>query len=426
MAYMMPNFLMGQAVQADFSPIQNALAQYNKNMQFNATTDREYAQLAELQRQHGIQNALARDQYGLAVRTADRQDELAPLQQQHVQAQTQNLLAHGRYYDAASKFKYADAPQAPQRQPIIGQREDGSLYQMDSGEGTVDTGEPRRESRVLGSTNYGSPGGVVSKEHDDYGPMGRNPVNVPGIVVVPRSGGTDLQATRAMQGQRAADAMPEQDRQRFIEGQRNQQLWTSYYNRPPRAGHMYDKQGREVPVGPLSNSADSQERKDRAIKNMQRQIDEAEKTLLGSWNITRSVAKGLDDLGTAGRFVQPQSMEKLNAAYGQYQEGVLQTVYALSGKQTTNKEMEAFLGLYMPRPGESDFRIQEKTQRLKKMLSTLQSNVKRGMVYDDAERVAISDAAAADLGKMQGRAPGAGESPRNPAADRLRNKYGLE
>lgn len=414
MVYQIPPFLMGQAANIDFSPVQNALAQWRQGQQQN------------------IQNALAREnlnwhrENALSQRQMDQkkldwemskfdqtQEGVGPLRL----AQAEKEKAHAAWLNAQAKYRFADPP--PQmRQPTIGQREDGSLYEMDAGEGTVDTGEPRVERRVLGDSSSMQPG--MSREHSNYGPYGQTPQNIPGIVV-DLKGRTDRPATREAQGQRAADAMPDADRERFLKGQQNQRLWTGFYGRPPRPGHMYDQQGREVPVGPLSNSADQQERKDRAIRNMLTQIGDAEKTLTGSWNVTRSVAKGLDELGTFGRFIQPQSMEKLNAAFGQYQEGVLQTVYALSGKQTTNKEMEAFLGLYMPRPGESDDRIKEKSLRLKKMLSTLQSSIKKGMVYDEAERFAIDDASNADFGKNQERL-----APSNPANARLKSKYGLE
>lgn len=66
MAYTVPNFLMGQSVQADFSPIQNALAQYHKNQQFNAKLEQD-------QNQFSAQNALARGQFDLQRQAAERQ-----------------------------------------------------------------------------------------------------------------------------------------------------------------------------------------------------------------------------------------------------------------------------------------------------------------------------------------------------------------
>lgn len=58
MAYVVPNFLMGQSVQGDFSPIQNALAQYQKAQQFNAKLDQDQSQFEAT-------NALARGRFGM-------------------------------------------------------------------------------------------------------------------------------------------------------------------------------------------------------------------------------------------------------------------------------------------------------------------------------------------------------------------------
>ena len=72
MAYQIPQFLMGQTVGADFSPFTNALGKYQDAQKFNAQNALARDQLAEMQRQHGIANALARDQFGIQRETADR------------------------------------------------------------------------------------------------------------------------------------------------------------------------------------------------------------------------------------------------------------------------------------------------------------------------------------------------------------------
>lgn len=392
----------------DFSAPTNALARYAQQGMQGRKLDQDQAQFlmqnalardqfGEVQKQHGIVNTLARDRFGLEQ--AKSPYELALLK---AQANTQN--AHAGYYNAAASAKAAPVQTAPA--PVIGMREDGSQYIIDAGNGAADVG--------------GGAGDDVLQGAGRFGARGLTTRDVPGIVTNAR-GGSDRYATEAQRGQAAIENHP--DVQRLNRFTQNQELWTRAHGGRPRAGMMYDEYGREVPKGPLSNAADTAERKDRAITNMMGQIDNAEKTLKGSWNITRSVAKGLDEMGTAGRFIQPQRMEELNAAYGQYKEGVLQTVYALSGKQTTNKEMEAFLNLYMPQPGESDARIAEKTGRLKKMLGTLRSATKRGMIYEDAEREALA-AAAAPSPRQSGGPPQT--APGNPAADRLKSKYGLE
>lgn len=421
MAYQIPNFLMGQTVAADFSPIQNAFAQVQKQRQFEVSNALAREKMAEEQRQFGLQNALARDQFGIAMRAADRADESAPLQRSLLEAQAAQARAHAGYYQAgAGNLRMKAAPTVPVDDPTsgIGIRPDGTIYSVattTAGDGVV----PQAESRVLGASD--SVAGSSEREHANYGPYGKTTATVPGVVVGP-NGRADPYATRAAEGQRAIDAMPNDDRQRFLEGRRTQQLWTAYHGRPSRAGHMYDKYGREAPIGPLSGSADAAERKDRAISMATKDIDDAEKTLTSGWlpGVKRLVAPALGELGPAGRAANNVlGLEDEKAAFDKTKLAVMQTVYALSGKQTTNKELENFLDNFMPRGGESADMLKDKMGRLRRFLGTLQSKVKTGMVYDQAEAEAMSEAVSADFGKLQGR-------PSNPKSDRLKNKYGLE
>lgn len=82
MAYTVPNFLMGATAQADFSPVQNALAQWSKDRQFNA-------RMAQQDRQFNAQNALAQAHLGIAQRSANRADQMSPLQMELLKAQVQ-------------------------------------------------------------------------------------------------------------------------------------------------------------------------------------------------------------------------------------------------------------------------------------------------------------------------------------------------
>lgn len=95
MVYQVPNFLMGQAAQADFSPVQNALAQVQKAQQFNATNALARDQLAEGRRQFDTSNALAQRRFGLDERSAARADQLAPFHLQQLQVQIANARRSG-------------------------------------------------------------------------------------------------------------------------------------------------------------------------------------------------------------------------------------------------------------------------------------------------------------------------------------------
>jgi len=69
----------------------------------------------------------------------------------------------------------------------------------------------------------------------------------------------------------------------------------------------------------------------------------------------------------------------------------LSIVYNLSGKTTTNSEMERFLGAYMPRSGESDERVKAKTNKIRGMLTALQSAKAKGLSGNAAMRMAVAD-----------------------------------
>lgn len=71
----------------DFSPVQNALSQWQKQRQFDQSQQFQNKQFDEGVRQFGVQNALARDRFGLEQAQAGRQDQLFPLQMDQMQAQ---------------------------------------------------------------------------------------------------------------------------------------------------------------------------------------------------------------------------------------------------------------------------------------------------------------------------------------------------
>ena len=408
--------MAGNPYVVDMAPMHNMLARWGQQQQqqrqmeqqadqFQQTNMLARDQFGELQKQHGVTNQLARDQFGLAQNK--NEFETGPLaeayrraQIEHQQASTYQARQHGEYYRAAGAAKSA----RPGPQPVIGMREDGSQYIMDAGDGTVDVNGGSGDDLLAGPGRFGARG-LTARD-------------VPGVVTNGK-GASDRFATERARGQDAIETHPDVQRlQRFTQ---NQELWTRAHGGRPRAGHMYDEQGREVAKGPMSNSADTADRKDRGIESARAQIVEAEKALLDGWfpGVGRAVAGGMKEMGTPGRFINNMTgLEPKAEALDKMKHGVLQTVYALSGKQTTNKEMDHFLDLYLPRGGESADLLKSKSMRLQKMLGTLQSATRRGMVYEDAERAAI--AAASDTG-ASGNAP-----PPNPAGDRLKNKYGLE
>ncbi len=405
----------------DLTPIAQALAMRQRQMEAEANRAMQERQFAEGQRQFNAQNALARDQFGLSARTADRADETAPLQRDLLAAQAAQARAHAGYYGAgaANLRARAEPPAQGAVAPQIGINERGEAYLLptsDAGDATVD-----RRVAGAGETIDGS----ATREHTDYGPYGRTTATVPGVVVTDK-GKSDQFATKRLEQQRALDSGAIADRERAIEHMKVQQAWSQVHGRPPRAGKMYDKKGFEVDIGPLSASADAIERKDRAIEAAKGDIAEAEKTLTSGLfpGAKRILAPALAEMGPVGRGINNVTgLEDEKSAFDKTKMAVMQTVYALSGKTTTNKELENFLDNFMPRGGESDVMLRDKMARLRKFLGTLQGKVKTGMVYDQAEAEAMGEAASADFGKQQGRLP----QNENSAVRKFKNKYqGLE
>ena len=401
----------------DFGQINQAL---QNRQQQQARAD----QMAMQERQQVEQARQFNAGHQLAVQQRDLAAEKSPYERDLLDAQAKAQRAHAGYYDAqsASAKALANARNTIYQQPDPmagrGMREDGTIYPM--GQGTTDSG--RGGVPIDGTNGADDVGGGPADDNINgvgrFGQRGLTARDIPGVVTNGK-GASDRLATERALGQSAMESHPDVKRlQQFME---TQNTWTLAHGTKPRAGMMYDVNGREVPKGPMSNAADQADRKDRGIASAQAQIVEAEKVLLEGWvpGLGRAVAGSMKDMGTPGRFINNMTgLEAKAEALDKMKHGVLQTVYALSGKQTTNKEMDHFLDLYLPRGGESAELLKSKSARLQAMLTTLQSATRKGMIYEDAERAAIS--AASDVAKSGG--PPAS----NPVAERMKNKYGLE
>jgi len=131
MAYQIPQFLMGQTVGADFSPFTNALGAYRDAQKFNAQNALARDKLAEEQRQFGLQNALASRQFGLAARSADRQDQMFPLQMKQLEVTIEQARRQGatdaqlaplrmQHMQATTELAQAQARAAGQKDEVNG------------------------------------------------------------------------------------------------------------------------------------------------------------------------------------------------------------------------------------------------------------------------------------------------------------------
>lgn len=174
MAYQVPNFLMGQGVQADFSPIQNALAQYQKAQQFNAQNALARDQLSISQGQFGLQQQAAQRAEEEAQRLARQRADVGqwagqgipgvPQPLADITRLTQNpeavkdfLIAEAKrkaegqygkqgaaYYDPGTGRSYTIQFGANGERKILPVEADGVALNPDKGVKTVDTGTGTR------------------------------------------------------------------------------------------------------------------------------------------------------------------------------------------------------------------------------------------------------------------------------------------
>lgn len=376
--------------------------QINQALQLRAQQQAKADAMAMQERQQAEQSRQFNAGHALEQNKDMRAAAKSPYEQAMLEAQAKAQRAHAGLYQAQSQALTArrdEAPAAPP-QPVYGRREDGTLYRIDGVEGGV---------------SYDQANGGIDVGVGRFGARGLIPADVPGVVVTPK-GASDRFATERARGQAAIESHPDAQRlQKFMEVQ---ERFTLLYGKP-RSGFMYNEQGYEVPKGPLTSAASAAEQKEKGIKFAKSELEAAQKTLLSSNGLGRAVAAGLKDMGPGGRLMNSVTGLEDNAeAFGKVKGAVLQTVYALSGKQTTNKEMDNFLDQFMPLAGESAQLINSKMNRLNAFLTTLESNTRRGMVYEDAERAAL---------RGGGAGPAAAQPQASPGVKKYGNKYqGLE
>lgn len=116
---------------------------------------------------------------------------------------------------------------------------------------------------------------------------------------------------------------------------------------------------------------------DRAIGALTDRLDAAEKVLKNSSYLSNYAGETMG-YGDAGR------------AYEDFESAALGVVYAMSGKQTTNKEMERFLRINKPQWNDRTETIGVRTGRVKAVLRAITGGIKSGKSYDEAERDALA------------------------------------
>lgn len=433
--------------------------------------------------QSGIDNSAG--QLSLARRAQDRADEYAPYHIQHTKAQIDHLIQQGAseadlrplklllqqsqvdYYKARAQAAAAKATPTPP--PLIGQDKDGNYY-LQPGSGPIpapqgrpapigpdddETGGSPAAPQGGGSVTYNADYGTVNlppagpamprpmpvggrpydrtqmfspnnaSASEAFGPTGQMAPSVPGIVTTPK-GVTDQPATMAAAGQRGIEqrSPDEEARQRYLNAKQSQEIGRYLFGPAPR-GMAYNSQGRLIP---LSEKESVQDRQSIAIaQEGLKALDYAEKTLSRSgtlaqvagdqWSIPGGFGAKIGGIGEAGR-----GFRSAKAA-------VMDLNFAISGKSVSNAEREAFLGIYMPTATDSRETQAWKLGRVRSFFNTALQARKSGATDEqiaDLYRSDIIKGQAGDINGGGGQPAQAPAPPQNPAATRLKNKYGLE
>lgn len=249
-------------------------------------------------------------------------------------------------------------------------------------------GMPRPEQEEARPTPDGSPPSLMQQEMLRlYGGFGQIPADVRGVVTKPQGGATDVPATREAAGQRAyMGATPEQQ-DRYRKFRQEQQLWTSAFGSPPRAGYYYGPRGEELAKSDRVYKGDAENAG--LMKHNMQIIDEASKVLLNTSLPVQAIA------GHLGYGETARALSDLEGA-------ATQIAFTLSGKSVSNAERQEFMNRYAPKPTDSNYTINHKVGRMKQFYQALM----------DAKKSGADDRAAWDLAS---RTTQTTPAPNNPA-----------
>lgn len=204
-----------------------------------------------------------------------------------------------------------------------------------------------------------------------FGPPGMQSPEVPGVVTTPK-GVTDVPATREAAGQRAYEGATLDQQDRYRKFRQEQQLWTSAFGSPPRAGYYYGPRGEELAKSDRVYKGDAENAG--LMKHNMQVIDEASKILLNTSLPVQAVA------GTIGYGETARALSDLEGA-------ATQIAFTLSGKSVSNAERQEFMNRYAPKPMDSNYTINHKVGRMKQFYQAL----------IDAKKSGVDDRAAWDM-----------------------------
>jgi len=232
---------------------------------------------------------------------------------------------------------------------------------------------PRQPQEEARPTPDGSPPSLMQQELLRlYGGFGQIPADVRGVVTKPQGGATDVPATREAAGQRAYMGATPDQQDRYRKFRQEQQLWTSAYGKPARAGYYYGPRGEELAMSDRVYKGDAETAG--LMKHNMQIIDEASKVLLNTSLPVQAVA------GTIGYGETARALSDLEGA-------ATQIAFTLSGKSVSNAERQEFMNRYAPKPMDSNYTINHKVGRMKQFYQAL----------IDAKKSGVDDRAAWDM-----------------------------
>ncbi len=145
-------------------------------------------------------------------------------------------------------------------------------------------------------------------------------------------------------------------RQQKIDAAINEELVKTYG--PPKRGYQWMRNA-DGTVSQVLKAAPVKPTDPNAKRSAQFHAATIKKAL----DVLQDTGPGL--LGYINRGVQGYfDTYAIGQAFHDYEQGILGLVYAKSGQQSAVKEMEMWLKAYGPRPGDSAWRVKEKTKRL--------------------------------------------------------------
>jgi len=327
---------------------------------------------------HPAQSQPLQEAYGM---TEDGQIVPPPAQRSSQPALPAPINARRPTGDVAADGVMVE-PMEPRRQFPAPMKLGGPMDDIDASM-RLDEGRPQPRGVQVAQagapiTSDGMPTLMERYRGQTFGRAGMQSPEVPGVVTTPK-GVTDVPATREAAGQRAFDGATPEQQERYRRFRQEQQLWTSAYGGPPRAGYYYGPKGEELAKSDRVYKGDKEARA--LLDYNMKVIDEAHKKLIDTMYPARALA------GTIGYGETARALSDLEGA-------ATQIAFTISGKSVSNAERKEFMDRFAPKPTDSEYTINHKVGRMKQFYRALidaqQSGVSEQQAWDIAKKTSMT------------------------------------